>query len=248
MNVHILATCRDISLIQGTLLVFDTLRVGFPNAHVKVHLNNPVPESKQQILDACKKNICDVSETETIHHEWIENLIKINHEPFYILDTDVIFWRSFEGFEFDCPLAGRRIPEWNDEFTKSRTRARLHTSLLYIDPKSIEDCLIKYRSKFPNTVFNPFPNLIYPLSVPFKGGAYFYDTCSMLYHAVGGQSFTDYQLDSYDHLNFGTIPDIVLPHLSDGKAMDLARKTIYKNPIQAKGTWRIQEQYYKMRQ
>lgn len=251
MNVNILATCRDESLIQGTLLIFKTLRTGFPTANVKVFLNNIGSPMKEKVVRAAIKNRCeivDLKET-TIHHKWIEKLIAEATEPFWILDTDVIFWQNMERFDFsEHPLAGRRIPEWNDEFTNARTRARLHTCLLYFNPLLIVKKLKKYLEQYPDTPFNPFANLIHPLVVPFKGKAFFHDTCCLLYHAVGGKSFDTEHLECSDHLNFSTITDIVYPHLEHANEFEIVRQEIYKDIEKAKGIWRMQNLYYESRQ
>lgn len=242
MKCFILHTVRKPELEPYSNLVFKTLRVGFPTAEVFVHCNGPA-------LDPVWSKGLDVRVIDqTIHHEWINELMLQYSEPFWILDGDVIFWDSVESWEFDQPLAGRRIPQWMDEFTNCITRPRLHTSLMYIDPAGVTDRLLKYKSQFPDTPFNPFPNLINPLCVPRKGRTYFYDTTALLFNAIGGQSFTERQLDCFDHLNFGTISDIVLPRLRDGERMQNCREAIIRDNSLAKGLWRIQEQYYDNRQ
>lgn len=216
MNVFILATCRKPELAHMTELVFQTLRVGFPTAKVTVHLNGDCEARCPNIRAVAEKAGCSVGgEMPTItHHRWIEVLVNQEKEPFYVLDTDVIFYESMERFVFETALAGWRIPEWRDEFTKAVTRARLHTSLLYIDPTKVRLAAGTYQSRFPITDFNPQANLFYPICFPFKGAGYFYDTCGLLYHAIGGTAFTPEQLDCYFHMFFGTIPDIVIPHLT----------------------------------
>lgn len=251
MKLFILATCRDVSLLPFTTLVFDSIRVGFPTVDIHVHGNALGEDVKGAVALACERAGAEFSDhLTTIHHLWLEQLCETQQEPFWICDTDVIFYESVEGWKFEGKkaLAGWRIPEWNDEFTGARTRARLHTSLLYVDPIRLRYDLTAYRAWFPVTAFNPFPNIFYPLCVPFKGGAYFYDTAAFLYHAVGGQEFTERQLDAYHHMFFGTIPDIVLPRLKNGEAMAAARDEIMKNPLLGKGNWRSQMRYYENRQ
>jgi hypothetical protein len=242
MNVFILVTNRQPELNPGSVMVFDTLRKGFPTADIKVHLNG----KEDHLFRKLKyQDHPLVSIAPTIHHAWIEKLIASENEPFFTCDTDVVFWDSMEQFCFDgCFLAGRRIPQWRDEFTKCITRPRLHTSLLYIDPIPLRAAVEKYLAQFPKTPFNPFTNLIDPLCVPLKRETYFYDTMSMMYNAVGGTPFKDQQLECYDHMNFGTIEDVVLPHLKDGQEAKVFRHEVYNNPSKAKGMWRYQEKYY----
>lgn len=214
MNVYILATCRKPELWPMTALVFKTVRVGFPTAKICVFNNDLSVEHRELLKAECEKvgaelfgTICHPS----IHHTWIEELVRREEEPFYVLDTDVVFYQNFERFVFETALAGWRIPEWRDEFTKTVTRARLHTSLLYINPKKVRAAVATYEQQFPVTPFNPLANLFHPLCLPFKGETYFYDTCAFLYHAIGGTAFTDEQKDCYFHMFFGTFSDLVLP-------------------------------------
>ena len=249
MRVHVLATCRDDSLLPFTLLVFSTLRTGFPTADIYVDGNGLKGKALTVVTAECERTGCTFHNIKpTIHHLWVERIATSFNDPMVFLDTDMILFESVEGWKFDTALAGWRIPEFNDEFTNARTRARLHTSLLFVDPVKLRAAIAEYSDKYPRTVFNPFANLFHPLCVPFKGGAYFADTCSNLYHAVGGTPFTDRQLEAYHHLFFGTIPDVVLPRLKDGLLMAAARAAIMANPVLGKGQWRTQMKYYEARQ
>lgn len=243
MKVHLLYTIRNGHLTEYAELVFKTIRTGFPTAQIIVHINGRPHGGGPKESGIEYRNSAP-----TIHHDWITCLIEAEPNPFWICDTDMIFWESVENWKFDQPLAGRRIPQWMDEFTNCITRPRLHTSLMYIDPAGVTDRLEKYKAQFPETPFNPFPNLINPLCVPLKGKTYFYDTTAMLYNAIGGQPFTERQLNSFDHLNFGSISDIVLPRLKDGERMRILRDAITRDNSLAKGLWRIQEKYYADRQ
>lgn len=248
LNVFILATCRKPELAHMTELVFQTLRSGFPTANVAVHLNGDCETRCPNIRAVAQQDGCSVVEHEpTIHHKWIESLVLQEKEPFYVLDTDVVFYQSMERFVFETALAGWRIPEWRDEFTNTVTRARLHTSLLYIDPVKVRLAAGTYQAQFPVTDFNPMANLFYPLCLPFKGTGYFYDTCGLLYHAIGGTAFTTEQLDAYFHFNFGTIPDVVLPRMKNIVEIEYLRGKVVKFPIVGRGLWREQMEYFHAR-
>ena len=251
MNVHILATCRKPELLKFTTLVFASLRTGFPTAKVHVHFNRLKDAERDALYLCAEETDCETSSCDTIHHEWIEQLVNREQEPFWLLDTDVVFYDSFESHEFDeHHLAGWRIPEWFDEFSGCITRARLHTSLLYVNPRMVRSAIADYESRIAHTVFTPKANPFYPLVAPFKRKAYFYDTCSLLYHAIGGEAFTDSQKERYCHLNFGTIPDIVFPRLpkEDVSRIEQARQCVLSNPSWGKGAWRHQEEFYSKRQ
>lgn len=213
MNVHILATVRNPKLLDAALLVFKTIRVGFPNANLFVTTNTHHTPSKGAIVSAALGVGAKVNDdTGTIHHVWIEDLLKEETEPFFICDTDMVFHS-----EFDCgpievnapPLSGAVIPRFRDPFTKCITMPRFHTSLLYMDPKAIWDSITAWQRKMPATEFNPPINLFYPVVIPNGETGIFYDTCALLARAIGGLPFTSEQMEAYDHLHCGTWSDIV---------------------------------------
>ena len=249
MNVHILATCRKSELLPYTTLVFETLRVGFPTAKIQVTINNISPEcGHQAVVECCNKVDAKIDAANTIHHEFIDKLIQTEQEPFWIVDGDVIFYGSFEDFQTDAPLAGWRIPEWQDEFSGAITRSRLHPSLMRIDPKQVREKWAAFEAGTPKTPFTPVHNPAYPICLPLYGRMYFHDTMSLLYHAIGGQSFTDEQKDKYFHFHFGSISDIVLPRISGHEKMAKAREEVMKNHELGRGAWRFQEDYLASRE
>lgn len=250
MNVYILATCRNPELLRATTMVFDTLRVGFPTANIYTRLNfTPNGDISHQIAATAEKSGVVFRTEDTIHHDWISGLIRDESEPFFILDTDVVFWKSVEGWKFDddVAIAGRFIPSFFDRFTNCITMARLHTALLYINPVLVRRKVDEYFKQFPDTPFNPKPNPVNPTFVPLRIGilsrSYFYDTCSMLYHSIGGLPFTFDQLDCYDHLGFGTISDIVCPHYRD-KAWREMHFAAFADPSLLKGSWKTDDLFY----
>jgi len=248
-KVHILATCRKPELLPYTLLVFKTIRTGFPTADIFVTGNALDEDSYCAVADEVTKIGGRLENgPATIHHKWLESLCHFETNKFVISDTDMIYYQSVEDWEFDTALAGWRIPEWDDEFSKCYTRSRLHTSLLFIDPEKVREKIGEWIEGITHTPFTPFTNLFYPVVFPLKGKNYFHDTCSLLYHAIGGTAFTDKQLNSYFHANFGTISDIVLPNLSNGDEMAKERERILNNPEIGYGRWRESEEYFAARQ
>jgi hypothetical protein len=248
--VHILASCPTPAALPYTLLVFDTLRVGFPTAKATVYANGDDAIAHFREIETAANRIGSecFAVPPTIHHRWIEGLLASEKEPFWILDTDLVFYGKVEDWAFNAPLAGWRIPEWRDDFSRCITRARLHTSLLWIDPVKVKAELEKFKGELPDGPFTPFVNPIYPLVVPFKGKRYFYDTCSLLFHAVGGTAFTDAQLGQYFHANFGCIESLVLCRLPDADKMKAVRDAVLKNPALGHGAWRSQMAYFQNRQ
>jgi hypothetical protein len=243
MNVFILATCVKPELWPYTALVFKTLRVGFPTATVTVYLNGKDPK-----LDELESDDVMTKRVDTIHHEWIEGLVLEQTAPFYIVDTDMIFYGNFEQWAFDRAMAGWRIPQWQDQFSGAVTRPRLHTSLLYIDPVKVRAKIEEFWTKVPITPFTPRANLFHPLVAPLGGQAYFYDTCSLLYNAIGGEAFGPQQKNCYFHFNFGTISHLVLPRLKEEGLLQKAREEVLAEPALGIARWREQEQWYESKQ
>ena len=251
MRVFILATCRKPELLPYSLLVFKTLRVGFPTADVEVHLNGakPMPSWawEKDVVDAAQGSGCVLKVIEeTTHHEWIEKLIATEENDFWICDTDVIFYAGVEDWKFETPLAGALIPEFGDPFLCATTRSRLHTSLMHIRPTALTGALVVYDLRHPRTAYNPPSNPYFPLSMPMNGKTVFYDTMAMAYHAVGGTPFTDQQKDSYFHFHFGSFSDLVLPKMPQGMAA--ARAEILDKPQLGIGLWRKQQEWFESMQ
>jgi hypothetical protein len=249
MKVFILATCRREDLIPYTLLVFKTFRIGFPTAELHVHTNGT---EGSHIWGQTLKDVVEAAggqlyiKDETTHHGWIAGLVEAEHDAFWLCDTDMVFYRSVEDWKFpdNLPMAGYRVPEFYDEFTKSITRARLHTSLLRIDPFAFRVAWLKYCTNHPQTQFNPIANPFHPVVMPLNGRSYFHDTLSVAYHGIGGVEFTPQQKESYFHFHFGTFSDLVLPKLRVGDSMATMRKAILENPSLGIGMWRMQEEYF----
>jgi hypothetical protein len=249
LPVHILVTCRKPELAPFSELVFKTLRIGFPTSDIKVYFNR---RTTLDIFPDLKELVGPLelwtSSVDTIHHEWIKGLIESETEPFWICDTDIIFYDSFEDFRTDEALAGFRTPEWQDDFAGAITRSRLHPSLMYINPTLVKQKLAAFRSVCPDSPFTPFCNPTDPLCLPLNGRMYFHDTMSLMYHAIGGHEFSDVEKDKYFHFFFGSIPDLVLPRLKDREKMAEARFAVMNNPELGRGAWRMQEEYFAAKQ
>lgn len=253
--VHILATCRNPELLRATTLVFDTLRTGFPTADVTVYING---ETENKLIREAAINMGGVNDFQfeaTVHHEWIRDLLKRVTVPFWICDTDVIFWESMEDIAFDQHyLVGRFIPQFYDDYMKCITRPRLHPSLLYFDPAKIREKLDVYRAQFPETTFDPEKDLIEPSYMPVRENDkhqrvsnIFYDATAGLWNAIGGTPFTESILNRYDHLFFGTISDLVAPYYPQERFRE-THFAIFENPELARGAWRTQEEWYAERE
>ena len=246
-DVHILATCRNPELFPATTLVFQTLRTGFPTTRILIRGNALNPEHSNEIAGLAASIDAEFRNGEaTVHHEWISYLIENEDRPFFICDTDQMFLGSFEQWDFSgCALAGRLIPRFFDEVTNCITFARLHTSLLYIDPKLVRAKSRRALNKLcTQSPFHLEPNLVHPATHYQHGQSYFHDTMSQLYHAIGGKAFTPAQLDRFAHLNCGTYIDLVEGRFTLARNLRQSHRNIIKNPELANGLWRLQEDYY----
>lgn len=249
MKCFILATCRNEELLPYTTLVFKTIHVGFPDTEVFVTGNELTATALEKTEAAALGASCKFTNLpKQTHQKWIQKLIAEQKEPFWICDTDMVFYQSVEDWEFTAALAGYRVPEFYDEFTKMVTRSRLHTSLMRIDPFAMRVACSKYWLAHRTTEFNPFLEMWDPIVVPLNGRSYFYDTMAVAYHALGGQEFTDEQKNAYFHFHFGSFSDLVLPALSAGEGMKAARNIILEDPSQGIGMWRAQDEYFEKSQ
>ena len=247
-NLFILASCRKPELLRASTLVFDSLRVGFPTAKVVCYVNKMEWDFEKAISNAAEKADCRLQETDTISHDWIEHLAERMDEPFWVCDTDLVFHDRVEDWRFTTGLAGRLIPQYRNEWLHAVERPRLHPSLLHIDPVRLQADMVEWYRPLPRTIFTPAPNLWRPQFVPMgRGRTAFYDTGAMLYHAVGGTPFDAAHLDAYSHAFFGTIEDIVLPHLENAPAMAARRREFFAHPEKQQGCWREQQCWYAQR-
>jgi hypothetical protein len=252
MKVRILVTCRKLELLPASKMVFDTIRTGFPTAQIVAYLNSAFdPVSDPIVLEAIERAGVELRVIPpTIHHEWVQGLLRDEDSPFFLCDTDVVFWGSMEQFDFgDAALAGRYIPQFFCRFVNAITRPRLHTFLLYMDPRRIREEVEGYFGQFQNTPFNPRPNLVFPKFYPMRTGksvkTYFEDTCCGLYQALGGRAFNDTENSVADHLNFGTLSDLVGPCYGPREAIRQQHFAVFDQPHILKGAWRTDAEFYR---
>ncbi len=209
MNVHCLITIRNKEVEASSTLVLQTIRKGFPTAHITLWLNHGADVKAELIPSAPVSYMVGSNYT---HPEWIEMLIEKEQEPFFIVDGDVICHSSVEDVKIQSgvALAGRFEPTFYEPWTKTIKIKRLHTCLLYLDPVKIRFELDMWKSKYECCVIQT-SSLIKQEIVPFIGSQtpVFYDTCAKLYHSMGGQAFSEEQNKAFSHLNCGTYSDIV---------------------------------------
>lgn len=259
-TVHILATGTD---NPNMTLVFQTLPTGFPTAHVKVHARPMTVDQEIRLQDAvaaaqqvrARTGIgvrpIEIGPTEAeCHGKWMDSVVERWQGPVVFLDTDVVFHAPVEHWEFSTGLAGRYIRRFREPLTRCVSEPRLHPSLLFVNPEQVRRELDVWRSGFNVTRFNPpaVSFAAFTLAERTRAGVvpHFYDTGSALYQAIGGNSFTESQLDAYDHLFAGTFVDELSPAIEDADLAG-AHRQAWQNPTGIRGAWRHQNQWFARR-
>ena len=229
-TIIILTYCEHPSLEYGALMVFDTLRVGFPTFDVVVIDNGSHQEVVPKIAQAAKKVGARFMPTErhdfVDHYRWV--LCEQQQiDSVILLDPDVVFWENIEHWSFNGLIAGRLIPDLPKGNLTSV--ARIHPSLVWVPSvKKLRDvgATVEICQK----------------------GNYFYDTLATIYqkHADKCDVFTEKHLDCYDHLFYGSHFPAVEPCLSDGGLTYSAHKNAACGDLLSlKGIWRQQEEHFK---
>lgn len=221
MQVFILTFCRKTELFYGTDLIFRTLRVGFPNAHVTVVDNGSLPEMREEIQSLAIRSDCEFRQIPgrgVAHHDFLEQTIRdvatSASQPVTVvfLDPDICLWKSCEDFHFDGLIAGKAVSRWCDNI-KTVTMPRLHTSFLWI-PDVVRLWEEIRRIRFHYFDFQPFLSFSFSMN----GMWYRYDTGAGLVNAIPDKvsCFAEEHLERYDHIFGGSHLDWLLPALEDG--------------------------------
>lgn len=242
MTVFILTYCEHPALAYGALMVFKTLRLGFPTAEVVVIDNGSHPDVLPLIEKEAFGAGCAFMPTSRQHflsfYRWaLFEQTKTN--SIVLLDPDVVFWNSVEDWKFDGLMAGRLIPDLYNYGVISLSR--LHPSHLWVP--NVE----KLRKALGNTNANGFDPL-HQFSAPINGKMYFWDTGAGLYQALASQceSFSDAQLDCYDHLFYGSHFPVIQPTLNDDGLTYTAHQAVARGDLASlKGIWREQDKHFK---
>ncbi len=260
-QVHILATVRNAALLPAARLVFQTLRIGFPTAEVIVWGNGLDKESAKVIQeDARRVKATFRNDAKIAHGRWIEALCTLRTMPFWICDTDMVFFDEVEQWfsgRDDTVFAGRYEPDFRDEWTGSLHVARLHPSLMWFNPQRLHIAMRRWPGQhafFDTVDSNLFRWQWIPRRVEVTGVVdqrsaqqelWFYDTCAGLHQALGGTLFTEEQNEAYEHLFCGTYSDLIAP-IINGPMREM-HDAVCKNPSLAKGLWKMQREYFKQR-
>jgi len=243
VKVYILTTCNGPDNLTNTLMVFKTLRVGFPTAEVFVVDN----ASDAAVVPAIEDAATSVGakfyrySQRTEHGKFITAVVSTSTGALAFVDTDVAFWASCEGLDIEGALfGGRYIPKI--ETPTGVHIARVHPSLFIVPDaeKLWEACRHVAETGFRGIEFKPFESCYY---VDSDGRTVLVDTCSGVSGALADRAyhFRPVDLERYDHLFLGTIPEMVdaLPLHDDTRDVIAVGHTI-ERPEDLKGLWRQQ--------
>lgn len=116
MIVHALTYCPHPISAYGNLLVFDSIRKGFPTAQIEVWDNESCLEVREAIQAAASRAGADFHPMRRVHYtdhlRWV--LLEREHPkgvPLVLCDPDVAFWDTVQDWDFgDRLMAGRLMP------------------------------------------------------------------------------------------------------------------------------------------
>ena len=253
MKVFILATCRKPELMQGMMMVFDTVRVGFPDAQIEVGWNyrESTKESWEPLCRRCndvKARVFPfIAQDGFAHPEWIAHVMNTVDGKYAIIDTDMVFYANCENFGFDTSvhIAGVWVPKFYCPFVQAITMPRVHTSFVLVPDGA------HLRKAIDNVVELDTPMSVMRLMKPFvyvhDGKRYFQDTMGGLSQVVGCGHFEQRHLDCYDHLHNGTIIDQVADKHPNGGQLQERVQRAYAQPESIKDSWPGYARYYEER-
>ena len=186
----------------------------------------------------------------TCHDAWVEQLVLHQAQPFWICDTDVVFFDEVEWWfdDEDADLfAGRFEPTWQEPWSRSIHLERLHTALMWFNPGALRAAMLRWcREEIPDVFHTGTVPFIRQNFIPRREGKWLYDTTAGLWQAGWGTPFTAQQNGAYEHCNCGTYVDEVskCPTYRD---MAAAHAAIHANPECARGLQLQQNEFYESR-
>ena len=248
--VHVLTHCPHEVLAYGSLLVFPTLRTGFPTARIEVVDNGSCPEMVPRIRAAAEAAGATFEARPLVHYSehWRHNLFERDWDegdaPVVFVDPDVVFWENCEAFDFgDALMAGRLIPEIPGSLNRVQA-ARLHPSMLWVP--SMKRLRYEFGRRLPSEAAGRW-NCIGPAREQDGGIARMYDTLAPLYRALQDDcsAFDAVHLDAYDHLFLGShLPVVSRGQDPDSLLTDAHRAAAQGDVASLRGLWRRQDEAF----
>lgn len=267
--------CTDLETLASATLIFHTIRVGFPAARVLILDNHSLLPAQRIMAREADRTHCVfvplgmASAPRPTHaaclHDCVLNdavraQLGLEQGPLVFVDSDVIFWKSIEQWQFPgALLAGRYIPTMQVPFPTSAVESlltfpRLHTSLLWLPDVARLRAHI-FATLATHDEWDPFAAFQCP-SPTHARLWYRLDTAASLYAACRHDaiSFTEDHLNAYDHVFHGshagalahmtTRADVVPDYAWFIRGMEAVRRGEYEA---LRGMWREQEAYFQAR-
>jgi hypothetical protein len=246
--VHVLTYCAHPTSAYGSLMVFDTIRTGFPTAQIEVWDNGSCAEVVPQIEEAAQKAGARFAAMKNWHYSdhlrWV--LLERPHPegvPLVLCDPDVVFWEAVEHWDFAPALmAGRLMPLMQHSGVVAMPR--LHPSLLFIpDVHELRRAVKEAEARsFAWDAVGPRTSWV-------NGQPRFWDTLSDMFNALCArcQAFGAAELDRYDHLFFGTHLVLLGAIAADGLrdlCIESHRLAATGNVHALRGIWRKQQTFF----
>lgn len=250
-DVFIITFCKNKNLSYGTTLVFDTIRLSFPNSNIYVIDNGIIIKSVKDLVIEKTKEIGGefISPKNFYSHDIVlRDIVKNMSGSIAVVDPDIIFWDRFDSIP-DSLISGRKIPTFYDPISACINYERIHTSLLKIkNCRSLFQMVGDIESEFEEC------DLFKPIMFNRQGIWERMDTMSNLSSAFSSNvlPFNEEDLNKYDHLFCGTHIDVVKNKLKNKKINTEWEKIFFdihdyvnnKNYDKIKGVWKIQEDFF----
>ena len=238
-SVHIPIYLESEAAKYGALLTLKTIRVGFPTKPISVHIHSACV-NRDELLKICSSNGYHTPAFSGTNDSIIKWMVRDNAQTkgFAVIDSDVVFFENCEDFEPVSLIAGEFIPEFVCPISKAVTFSRLHTAFFVVsDPVKLRrEIELSHRPLLPRFCpFDPFsPVVTFQDHVP-----RFHDSCSVLYHAIGGERFGPDMLKRFEHLYGGS-------YITTGTHAEMI-KNAYDNPESARGFRKWMTKYFEDR-
>ncbi|HUD33796.1 MAG TPA: hypothetical protein VMR43_12380 [Variovorax sp.] len=246
--VHVLTYCAHPTSAYGSLLVFDTIRTGFPTAPIEVWDNGSCAEVVPQIKAAAQTIGAGFTAMTNRHYadhlRWV--LLERPHPegvPLVLCDPDMMFWEPVEHWDFGPSLmAGRLMPLMQHSGVVAVPR--LHPSLLFVpDVHALRRAVAEAAAR--SFAWDP----IGPRTSWVNGQPHFWDTLSDLFNALTARcaAFGETELSAYDHLFFGTHLVLLGALEADGlrnMSIESHRQAATGNAHALRGVWRKQQAFF----
>lgn len=166
-------------------LVYETIKVGFPEGEVIK-------------LDGRGE----------AHHEIICWLVNVEHEPFWIVDTDVIFYKRMPDAPI-TPMYGEYQLGFHCPITGKDTQPRINPACMRIDPIAFRKAWTEAASLSPVARYAPLANVINPIVI----GHRFWDVLAVGYLSIPNILMPHVVTDCFVHLHCGSWLDVASQHI-----------------------------------